>query len=120
MPGRESPLQSETPQGTLDRLVLRVLVTGAAHGHTIAHAIECGFEDVLQIEHGSLYPAARASPVGEPRLDCLVLGHVRQQPEGEVLPAHTHRPQATVCPDGALGRARPRSAGSSSRPPSRP
>jgi len=28
-----------------------------AHGHTIAHAIERGSEDVLQIEHGSLYPA---------------------------------------------------------------
>ena len=57
MPGRESPLQSETPQGTLDMLVLRVLVVGPAHGHTIAHAIERGSEDVLQIEHGSLYPA---------------------------------------------------------------
>ena len=57
MPGRESPLQSETPQGTLDMLVLRVLVMGPAHGHTIAHAIERGSEDVLQIEHGSLYPA---------------------------------------------------------------
>ena len=31
MPGRESPLQSETPQGTLDMLVLRVLVVGPAH-----------------------------------------------------------------------------------------
>lgn len=38
-------------------LVLKVLVMGAAHGHTIAHAIERGSEDVLQIEHGSLYPA---------------------------------------------------------------
>ena len=57
MPGRESPLQSETPAGTLDMLVLRVLVMGAAHGHTIAHAIERGSDDVLQIEHGSLYPA---------------------------------------------------------------
>jgi len=33
------------------------LVLGPAHGHTIAHAIERGSEDVLQIEHGSLYPA---------------------------------------------------------------
>ena len=57
MPRRESPLQSETPPGTLDMLVLRILVMGAAHGHTIAHAIERGSEDVLQIEHGSLYPA---------------------------------------------------------------
>jgi PadR family transcriptional regulator, regulatory protein PadR len=57
MPRRESPLQSEMLQGTLDMLILRTLVLGAAHGHTIAHAIEHGSEDVLQIEHGSLYPA---------------------------------------------------------------
>jgi PadR family transcriptional regulator PadR len=44
-------------QGTLDLLILRTLVLGPAHGHTIAHAIEHGSEDVLQIEHGSLYPA---------------------------------------------------------------
>ena len=44
-------------QGTLDLLILRTLVLGPAHGHTIAHAIEQGSEDVLQIEHGSLYPA---------------------------------------------------------------
>jgi transcriptional regulator len=44
-------------QGTLDMLILRTLVLGPAHGHTIAHAIEHGSEEVLQIEHGSLYPA---------------------------------------------------------------
>ena len=38
-------------------LVLRTLVLGPAHGHTIANAIERGSEDVLQVEHGSLYPA---------------------------------------------------------------
>ena len=43
--------------GTLDLLVLKTLVIGPAHGHTIAHAIERGSEDVLQVEHGSLYPA---------------------------------------------------------------
>ena len=57
MPRRESPIQSEMLLGTLDMLVLRTLVIGPAHGHTIAHAIEHGSEDVLQIEHGSLYPA---------------------------------------------------------------
>jgi PadR family transcriptional regulator, regulatory protein PadR len=57
MPRRESPLQSEMVQGTLDMLVLQTLVLGPAHGHTIAHAIEHGSRDVLQIEHGSLYPA---------------------------------------------------------------
>jgi len=50
-------MQSEMLQGTLDMLVLRTLVLGPAHGHTIAYAIERGSEDVLQIEHGSLYPA---------------------------------------------------------------
>jgi transcriptional regulator len=38
-------------------LILRTLLFGRAHGHAIAHAIERGSEDVLQIEHGSLYPA---------------------------------------------------------------
>src|SRR5215475_11650505 len=44
-------------QGTLDLLILRTLVLGPAHGHTIAHAIEHRSEEVLQVEHGSLYPA---------------------------------------------------------------
>jgi transcriptional regulator len=46
-------------QGTLDMLILKTLVAGTAHGQTIAHAIERGSEDVLQVEHGSLYPALR-------------------------------------------------------------
>ena len=44
-------------QGALDMLILRSLVIGPAHGHTIAHAIEHGSDRVLQVEHGSLYPA---------------------------------------------------------------
>src|SRR5258706_16339387 len=47
----------ELLQGTLDMLILRTLLFGPAHGHAIAHAIEHGSEDVLQVEHGSLYPA---------------------------------------------------------------
>src|SRR5437763_7134575 len=58
MPKRGAPpLQGELLQGTLDLLILQTLVLGAAHGHTIAHAIERRSEDVLQVEHGSLYPA---------------------------------------------------------------
>lgn len=44
-------------QGTLDMLILRTVLLAPAHGHTIAHAIEHTSEDVLQVEHGSLYPA---------------------------------------------------------------
>src|SRR5712691_4606297 len=58
MPKKDAPpLQGELLQGTLDLLILQTLVLGAAHGHTIAHAIERRSEDVLQVEHGSLYPA---------------------------------------------------------------
>jgi PadR family transcriptional regulator, regulatory protein PadR len=46
-------------QGTLDMLILQTLLLGPAHGQTIAHAIERGSEEVLQVEHGSLYPALR-------------------------------------------------------------
>lgn len=44
-------------QGTLDLLILQTIAPGPAHGHTIAHVIERRSEDVLQVEHGSLYPA---------------------------------------------------------------
>ncbi len=53
----KDPSRGDMLQGTLDMLVLRTLLTGAAHGHTIAHAIERSSDDVLQIEHGSLYPS---------------------------------------------------------------
>jgi PadR family transcriptional regulator, regulatory protein PadR len=51
------PLEGELLQGTLDMLILQTLVQGPAHGHTIAYAIERRSDDVLQVEHGSLYPA---------------------------------------------------------------
>jgi transcriptional regulator len=58
MPKRgNQPLQGELLQGTLDLLILKTLAIGPAHGHTIAHAIEHRSDDVLQVEHGSLYPA---------------------------------------------------------------
>ena len=50
-------MQGDLLQGTLDLLVLKTLAVGAAHGHTIAHAIAQRSEEVLQVEHGSLYPA---------------------------------------------------------------
>ena len=47
----------EILQGTLDMLILRTLIMGAAHGHTIAQAIERTSENALEVEQGSLYPA---------------------------------------------------------------
>jgi transcriptional regulator len=44
-------------QGTLDLLILRTLLFGPVHGHGIARHIQATSEDVLQVEHGSLYPA---------------------------------------------------------------
>ncbi len=44
-------------QGTLDLLVLRTLLLGPLHGHGISKHIQQTTDDVLQVEHGSLYPA---------------------------------------------------------------
>jgi PadR family transcriptional regulator PadR len=44
-------------QGTLDMLILRTLLLGSAHGHRIARLIEQTSENVLRVDHGSLYPA---------------------------------------------------------------
>ena len=44
-------------QGTLDLLVLRTLLFGPCHGHGIGTAIQRSSDDVLLVDHGSLYPA---------------------------------------------------------------
>ena len=54
---KESANRIELMQGTLDMLILRTLVLGPAHGHEIAKHIQRTTDDVLQVEHGSLYPA---------------------------------------------------------------
>ena len=55
--GRKPNARTELLQGTLDMLILRTLVFGRAHGHEIAKHIQRTTSDVLQVEHGSLYPA---------------------------------------------------------------
>ena len=52
-----TPDRMQLLQGTLDMLVLRTLLLGAAHGHEIAKHIQRTSEEILQVEHGSLYPA---------------------------------------------------------------
>ncbi|MGA2881624.1 MAG: PadR family transcriptional regulator [Bryobacteraceae bacterium] len=46
-------------QGTLNMMILRVLQQGPANGYEIAKYIEQRSDDLLQVEHGSLYPALR-------------------------------------------------------------
>src|SRR5438876_8153821 len=58
MPNDEEPANRlELMQGTLDMLIMRTLVLGPAHGHEIAKHIQRTTDDVLQVAHGSLYPA---------------------------------------------------------------
>ena len=44
-------------QGTLDLLILRILVFGRRHGQGIARAIQLNSDEVLLVDHGALYPA---------------------------------------------------------------
>jgi PadR family transcriptional regulator PadR len=57
MSRKASPNRTGLLQGTLDMLILRTLLFGQAHGHQIAKHIQRTTDDVLQVEHGSLYPA---------------------------------------------------------------
>jgi PadR family transcriptional regulator PadR len=54
---KRTPEAGDVLQGTLDLLVLRTLILGPAHGHTIAESIERTSENALEVEQGSLYPA---------------------------------------------------------------
>jgi PadR family transcriptional regulator PadR len=43
--------------GTLEMLVLKTLIFGPRHGHGIATTIQRTSDELLLIDHGSLYPA---------------------------------------------------------------
>jgi PadR family transcriptional regulator len=55
--GEKAVGRIELLQGTLDLLILKTLVFGEQHGQGIARAIQQSSEDVLLVDHGSLYPA---------------------------------------------------------------
>ena len=44
-------------QGTLDMMVMQTLLSGKANGYEIGKAIERLSEEVLSVDHGSLYPS---------------------------------------------------------------
>jgi PadR family transcriptional regulator PadR len=44
-------------QGTLDLLILKIIIMGSAHGWAIAQRIREISMDVLQVNQGALYPA---------------------------------------------------------------
>src|SRR5438105_2913994 len=52
-----APDKLDVLQGTLDLLILRTLQWGPQHGHGIGQVIRTRSDDLLQVEHGSLYPA---------------------------------------------------------------
>jgi PadR family transcriptional regulator, regulatory protein PadR len=54
--GSEKP-KSDLLPGTLDMLVLKVLLRGHLHGYAIAQLIQQLSDDLLRVEEGSLYPA---------------------------------------------------------------
>ena len=81
------PRRSEILRGTLDLMVLKTLDTmGPLHGYGIARRIEQISEDALQINQGTIYAVTR--PPGAEAVDLRRVGHLRQQPAGEVLLDH--------------------------------
>ena len=96
-------------QGTLDLLILRTLQWGPQHGHGIGVALRASSDDVLNVDHGSLYPALhRLERQGWVDAEWKRHG---EQAAGEVLPPHGGRPPAAG--------ARTHAAGAACRPPLR-
>lgn len=57
MTARSGDRKVELLQGTLDMLILKTLVFGPTHGRGIANYIRQTTDNLLSVEHGSLYPA---------------------------------------------------------------
>lgn len=56
-PGSQDRDRINLLQGTLDLLILRTLLFGPQHGQGVARAIQQQSDDVLLVDHGTLYPA---------------------------------------------------------------
>jgi transcriptional regulator len=55
--GKRMTEKIELPQGTLDLLILRTLLSGPQHGWAISERVQQVSSEVLSIQQGSLYPA---------------------------------------------------------------
>jgi PadR family transcriptional regulator, regulatory protein PadR len=49
--------KAEFLKGTLDMLILKIVVAGPIHGYAISHRIQQISRDFFQVPQGSLYPA---------------------------------------------------------------
>ena len=85
--------KSEILQGTLDLMVLKTLdAMGPMHGFGIARRIEQISEEALQVNQGTIYLCLiRLVQKG---LDHRRVGHLRKQPQGQVLFHFESRPHA--------------------------
>ena len=100
------PLQGELLQGTLDLLILKTL---AARSRARPHHRARDRAPLRRRPPGrARLPLPGPAPAGGPRLDRVLLGHVREQPARALLPAHARRPQAAGGADQPLGRPRAR------------
>ena len=53
----QTPDRLELLQGTLEMMILRTLLLGPTNGYQIAKVIERMSDELLQVDHSSLYPA---------------------------------------------------------------
>ena len=68
-------------------LILPTLLYGPSHGHQIGKHIQRTTNDVLQMQHGSLYPRLASS--GEAGMGCLQMGGGSGSQSGiQVLPTY--------------------------------
>ena len=95
--------------GTLEMLVLQSLVFGPRHGHGIATTIQRTSDELLLVDHGSLYPALqRLERAG---LISVRVGYLRQQPPRALLQAHADRAEEAGGRDRQVGATRAGSQG---------
>ena len=70
-------------QGTLDLLILKTLLLGPCHGQGVARSIQRQSEEVLFVDHGSLYVALQR--LEDKKLDPRQVGRKRKQSQSSLL-----------------------------------